>query len=89
MEDILETVEVSNAQLTKAQLIEKLAVLETAHENTLETLNKERAVSKEQLDYVLEQANKNIAASQKLIAYYERKNKLMLDLLSIEEGAEK
>jgi len=85
-EDMLEVTQVDNKQLSKAELLSKLISLETAHSHLL----KEYDHTQKQLKNGIEVYQKNIESrmleQDKLLAYYERKFKLLKDFLNIEEG---
>jgi flagellar hook-associated protein FlgK len=80
----LQAIEVSNESLTKAQLLEKVNMLEKTLTQIQEQLqNQERQVN-EHLKEVYEDCNKRIEAANNLIAYQDRKLKMIGDLVNLE-----
>lgn len=85
-EEQLKSTQIDNDKLSKAELLKKLTSVEKAHMHLL----KEYEYTQNQLKNGMQAYHNNIEnrmqEQDKLLAYYERKFKLLKDLLTIEEG---
>jgi len=88
-ENKIEVEKIEYDQMTKAELVDVCKQQGTQLENYEVVLNKEREVNKETLSKVQEAYKKQLDACNALLKYYERKFKLIKDLLNIEEGEDK
>ena len=83
----LETVDLKS--LTKEQLINLVEQHKTAcanYENTIESMKEK---NKEATDELTEYYNKHMSELNSLVKYYERKLKVLKDIINIETGGEK
>lgn len=88
-ENKIEVEEIHYEQMTKAELVDICGQQDTQLKNYEIVLNNEREANKETLSKVQEAYKKQIDACNALLKYYERKFKLIKDLLNIEEGEDK
>lgn len=88
-ENKIEVEKIEYDQMTKAELVDVCKQQGTQLENYEVVLNKEREVNKETLSKIQEAYKKQLDACNALLKYYERKFKLIKDLLNIEEGEDK
>ena len=84
----IEVEEIAYEQMTKAELVDICKQQDTQLKNYDIVLNKEKENNKETLTKMNEAYKKNIDACNALIKYYERKFKLIGDILNIEDGKE-
>lgn len=75
-------------QMTKAELVDVCKQQEKTLENYEIVLNSERDKNKETLTIIQEAYKKQIKDCTSLIKYYERKFKLIGDIINIEDGKE-
>ena len=75
-------------QMTKAELVDVCKQQEKTLENYEIVLNSERNNNKETLTKIQEAYQKQLKDATSLIKYYERKFKLIGDIINIEDGKE-
>ena len=75
-------------QMTKAELVDVCKQQEKTLENYEIVLNSERDKNKETLTKIQETYQKQLKDATSLIKYYERKFKLIGDIINIEDGKE-
>lgn len=88
-ENKIEVEEIHYEQMNKTELVDVCRQQDTQLKNYEIVLNNEREVNKETLSKVQEAYKKQLDACNALLKYYERKFKLIKDLLNIEEGEDK
>lgn len=88
-ENKIEVEEIHYEQMNKTELVDVCRQQDTQLKNYEIVLNNERETNKETLSKVQEAYKKQLDACNALLKYYERKFKLIKDLLNIEEGEDK
>lgn len=88
-ENKIEVEEIHYEQMNKTELVDVCRQQDTQLKNYEIVLNNEREANKETLSKVQEAYKKQLDACNALLKYYERKFKLIKDLLNIEEGEDK
>lgn len=84
----IEVEEIEYEQMTKAELVNICKQQGQTLENYEIVLNKERENNKETLTKIQEAYQKQLKDATALIKYYERKFKLIGDIINIEDGKE-
>lgn len=84
----IEVEEIAYEQMTKAELVDICRQQENQLKNYDIVLNKEKENNKETITKMNDAYKKNIEACNSLIKYYERKFKLISDIINIEDGKE-
>lgn len=90
-EEKVDTVEVETVDyntLTKAELLKVVEAKDTAVKNYEDKLNMIEEKHNKELHDVADYFKQEVDAKSKIIAYYERKFKLLKDILVIEKGEE-
>ena len=88
-ENKIEVEEIHYEQMNKTELVDVCRQQDTQLKNYEIVLNNERETNKETLSKIQEAYKKQLDACNALLKYYERKFKLIKDLLNIEEGEDK
>lgn len=84
----IEVEKIEYEQMTKAELVNICKQQGQTLENYEIVLNKERENNKETLNKIQEAYQKQLKDATALIKYYERKFKLIGDIINIEDGKE-